>query len=70
MALWRDRLAGQRAAGAGQRGRQRPGPALLPGAGGCLVLVTSRRHLTALDDATRVSLDTLPPARRPRCWSG
>ena len=35
--------------------------ALLPGAGDCLVLVTSRRHLSALDDATPVSLDTLPP---------
>jgi tetratricopeptide (TPR) repeat protein/transcriptional regulator with XRE-family HTH domain len=34
---------------------------LLPGAGGSLVLVTSRRHLSALDDATVVSLDTLPP---------
>ena len=34
---------------------------LLPGAGGSLVLVTSRRHLTALEDATAVSLDTLPP---------
>jgi tetratricopeptide (TPR) repeat protein/transcriptional regulator with XRE-family HTH domain len=35
---------------------------LLPGAGGSLVLVTSRRHLSALDDATAVSLDTLSPA--------
>ena len=34
---------------------------LLPGTGGCLVLVTSRRHLTALEDATAISLDTLPP---------
>ena len=34
---------------------------LLPGAGGSLVLVTSRRHLSALEDATAVSLDTLPP---------
>jgi tetratricopeptide (TPR) repeat protein/DNA-binding XRE family transcriptional regulator len=34
---------------------------LLPGSGGSLVLVTSRRHLSALDDATPVSLDTLPP---------
>ena len=33
---------------------------LLPGSGGSLVLVTSRRHLTALEDATAVSLDTLP----------
>jgi hypothetical protein len=34
---------------------------LLPGTGGSLVLVTSRRHLSALDDATAISLDTLPP---------
>jgi len=33
---------------------------LLPGTGGSLVLVTSRRHLSALDDATAISLDTLP----------
>ncbi len=32
---------------------------LLPGAPGTLVLVTSRRHLTALDDTATVSLDTL-----------
>jgi len=62
MALWRDRLASQQlllvlddAAGSEQ---VRP---LLPGAGGSLVLVTSRRHLTALEDATAVSLDILPP---------
>ena len=62
MALWRDRLAGQQlllvlddAAGSEQV------LPLLPGTGGSLVLVTSRRHLTALEDATAVSLDTLPP---------
>ena len=62
MALWRDWLAGRQlllvlddAAGSEQ---VRP---LLPGSGGCLVLVTSRRHLTALDDARTISLDTLPP---------
>jgi hypothetical protein len=61
-ALWRDRVAGKQlllvlddAAGSEQ---VRP---LLPGAGGSLVLVTSRRHLSALDDATVVNLDTLPP---------
>ena len=62
MALWRDRVAGQHlllvlddAAGSDQ---VRP---LLPGSGSGLVLVTSRRHLTALEDARSVSLDTLPP---------
>jgi tetratricopeptide (TPR) repeat protein/transcriptional regulator with XRE-family HTH domain len=34
---------------------------LLPGTAGSLVLVTSRRRLTALDDAAVISLDTLPP---------
>ena len=35
---------------------------LLPGTAGSLVLVTSRRHLTALEDAAAISLDTLSPA--------
>src|SRR5215472_14439037 len=35
---------------------------LLPGTAGSLVMVTSRRRLIALDDATGISLDTLPPA--------
>ena len=63
-ALWRDRLAGRQlllvlddAAGSEQ---VRP---LLPGSGGSLVLITSRRHLSALEDATAVSLDTLPPGQ-------
>jgi hypothetical protein len=34
---------------------------LLPATAGSLVLVTSRRRLTALQDAALVSLDTLPP---------
>ena len=61
MGLWRDRLAGQQlllilddAVGSEQ---VRP---LLPGAGGSLVLVTSRRHLSGLEDAAVISLDTLP----------
>jgi tetratricopeptide (TPR) repeat protein len=60
MALWRDRLAGQQlllvlddAAGSEQV------LPLLPGSGGSLVLVTSRRHLSALEAAPAVSLDTL-----------
>jgi tetratricopeptide (TPR) repeat protein/transcriptional regulator with XRE-family HTH domain len=35
---------------------------LLPGSAGSLVLITSRRRLTALHDAAVISLDTLPPA--------
>jgi len=31
------------------------------GVGGSLVLVTSRRHLSALEETTAISLDTLPP---------
>ena len=62
MALWRDRLAGQQLLlvldDAASSEQVRP---LLPGADGSLVLVTSRRHLSALEDATTVSLDTLPP---------
>ena len=60
--LWRDYLAGMRlllvfddAAGHEQ---VRP---LLPGTASSLVLITSRRHLTALEDARTISLDTLPP---------
>jgi hypothetical protein len=62
MALWRDRLAGQQLLlildDAADSEQVRP---LLPGTGGSLVLVTSRRHLTALEDATAISLDTLRP---------
>ena len=61
MALWRDRLAGQQLLlvldDAASSEQVRP---LLPGTDGSLVLVTSRRHLLALEDATTVSLDTLP----------
>jgi class 3 adenylate cyclase/tetratricopeptide (TPR) repeat protein len=62
MALWRDRLAEKQLLlildDAADSEQVRP---LLPGSGGSLVLVTSRRHLTALEDATAISLDTLPP---------
>jgi tetratricopeptide (TPR) repeat protein/transcriptional regulator with XRE-family HTH domain len=60
--LWRDHLAGKQfllvlddAAGHEQV------RSLLPGTDGCLVLVTSRRHLTALEDAQSISLDPLTP---------
>jgi tetratricopeptide (TPR) repeat protein/DNA-binding XRE family transcriptional regulator len=60
---WRDHIAGRKillllddAAGHEQ---VRP---LLPGTAGSLVLVTSRRRLTALEDAAVVSLGTLSPA--------
>jgi tetratricopeptide (TPR) repeat protein/transcriptional regulator with XRE-family HTH domain len=61
-ALWRDRLAGRQLLlildDAADSEQVRP---LLPGSGGSLVLVTSRRRLSALEDAIAVSLDTLPP---------
>ena len=63
-AAWRGHLAGKKmllvlddAAGSDQ---VRP---LLPGSAGCLVLVTSRRRLTALEEAAPVSLGTLPPGQ-------
>jgi tetratricopeptide (TPR) repeat protein len=62
-ALWRDRVAERRLLlvldDAASSEQVRP---LLPGAGGSLVMVTSRRRLSALEDATTISLDTLPPA--------
>ena len=63
MALWRDRLADKQVLlildDAADGEQVLP---LLPGAGRSLVLVTSRQHLTALEDATAISLDTLPPS--------
>ena len=78
---WRDHVAGKKillllddAAGHEQ---VRP---LLPGTAGSLVLITSRRRLTALEDAAVISLETLSPgeaaallarlADRPELGSG
>ncbi|QFZ21315.1 AfsR/SARP family transcriptional regulator [Saccharothrix syringae] len=61
-ALWRSHLAGRRALlildNAVDAAHVRP---LLPGTAGVLVLVTSRRKLTALDGAVPMPLDVLPP---------
>ncbi|MCN9243043.1 NB-ARC domain-containing protein [Streptomyces sp. RY43-2] len=61
-ALWRSRIAGERCLivldDAANTAQVTP---LLPGTGGALVLVTSRRKLTALDGAMPHPLDVLPP---------
>jgi DNA-binding SARP family transcriptional activator len=61
-ALYRQRLAGTRTLivldNAADEAQLRP---LLPGGGSCLVIVTSRKRLKALDDARPVSLDLLTP---------
>jgi tetratricopeptide (TPR) repeat protein len=59
-ALWREWTAGRQLLlvldDAGSSEQVRP---LLPASGQSLVLVTSRRHLSALEDTTAISLDTL-----------
>jgi tetratricopeptide (TPR) repeat protein/transcriptional regulator with XRE-family HTH domain len=70
--LWRDRLAGQRALlvldNAASSAQVTP---LLPGSGGCLVLVTSRRHLADLPGAVvAVPVDTLTPAHAREMFIG
>ena len=61
-AAWRGQLAGKKMLlvldDAALSDQVRP---LLPGSAGCLVLVTSRRRLTALEEAAPISLGTLPP---------
>jgi len=58
--LWRDHLAGQRLLIVldDAIGHEQVRP-LLPGTAGSLVLITSRRRLTALEDAQAISLDIL-----------
>jgi len=60
--LWRDHLVGKRLLLVldDAEGHEQVRP-LLPGCPGTFVLITSRKHLTALEDAQVVSLDTLPP---------
>jgi tetratricopeptide (TPR) repeat protein/transcriptional regulator with XRE-family HTH domain len=60
---WRDYLAGKKVLLVldDAAGHEQVTP-LLPGTAGSLVLVTSRRHLTALDDVQAISLETLAPA--------
>ncbi|GLH97607.1 ATP-binding protein [Phytohabitans aurantiacus] len=64
-ALWRKRMAGRKALlvldNAAGRSQVQP---LLPGAGSCLVIVTSRRRLLGLgasQSAVPLALETLPP---------
>lgn len=71
MAVWRDKVAGKQLLlvldDAASSEQVRP---LLPGAAGSVVLVTSHRHLVALEDVRAISLDTPAPPRRRSFWCG
>jgi tetratricopeptide (TPR) repeat protein/transcriptional regulator with XRE-family HTH domain len=62
VSMWRDRMAGQRAVlvldNAASSDQIIP---LLPGSAGCLVLVTSRRHVGDLPGTAPVLLEAMPP---------
>lgn len=68
-ALWRDRTSNRRLLllldDAADSAQVRP---LLPGSGGALVIVTSRRRLTGLVDALPLPLDVLDPAESARLF--
>jgi tetratricopeptide (TPR) repeat protein/transcriptional regulator with XRE-family HTH domain len=61
MGLWRSHLADKRMLILldDASGHEQVWP-LLPGTSGSVVVITSRRHLTALEDSDAISLDTLP----------
>ncbi|MFJ5954198.1 tetratricopeptide repeat protein [Streptomyces noursei] len=69
-ALWRDRLADRRVLlvldNAADPDQVEP---LLPASEQCLVLVTSRRRLIALDGAHPLALNTLPPEESARLFT-
>ena len=70
-ARWRGQVAGKKILllldDAASHQQVRP---LLPGTVGSLVLVTSRRRLTALQDAAVTTSISCRPPRRRRCWPG